>query len=82
MNEKIENVLICNDCVNYISNGELPAETSAEEDLDIEHGARYLEIKYKFGSVGVDRGYSLSSCDCCGTTLHGNRHEYDNLGFK
>lgn len=82
MSNKIENVLICDNCALYISNGELPHDTSAEDDLDIEHGARYLDITYKFGSVGEERGFSVKPCECCGSTLAGNRHEYDNTGIK
>lgn len=82
MSNKIENVLICDDCVNYISNGELPPDSSIEDDLDIQHGAEFLAITYKFGSVGVERGFSVMHCDCCGSSLAGNRHEYDNLGLK
>lgn len=78
---KIQNVLICDLCVMYIANGELPADSSEEEDQDIIHGASYLDIKYKFGSVGEFKGYSIQPCECCGSKLHGNRHEYDNAGL-
>ncbi|QYC52652.1 hypothetical protein [Salmonella phage SSBI34] len=79
---KIENVLICQDCAIYISNGELPANTSPEDDQDIIHGAEYLDISYKFGSVGSNLGFSINPCACCGSRLAGDRYEYDNLGLK
>ena len=81
MSKKL-NVVICEACAHYISNGELPAETTHEEDQDIIHGAEYLAISYKFGSVGEQLGFSIAPCECCGDRRHGERYEYDNLGAK
>lgn len=82
MSNKVENVLICEACALYINNGELPADSNDETDNDIIHGAEYLAITYKFGSVGEERGFSVKACECCGDRLAGVRYEYDNLGVK
>ena len=83
MSEKIENVLICEDCALYFNNGgELPEDTSFDRDMQIHNGAKRFYPLYKYGSVGENKGFSIAGCDCCGTKLHGERYEWDNAGLK
>lgn len=82
MSEKIENVLICEDCALYLANGDLPVDTLEEQEEHIKYHAQRLTSHYKYGSVGENKGFSISSCDCCGTKLHGDRYEWNNAGLK
>lgn len=82
MSEKIENVLICEDCAFYLVNGELPPDAMEEEEEHIKYHAHRLISHYKYGSVGENKGFSISSCDCCGTKLHGDRYEWGNAGLN
>lgn len=64
----------CTDCLILIANGDTPPE------LDETATAAWLaEIDRRWGdtplTVGDEAGFSWSSCDCCGSTLGGDRHE-------
>lgn len=83
MSEKIENVLICEDCALYFNNGgELPDDTTFARDMEIHKGAKAFYPIYKFGSVGESVGFKISSCDCCKTKAHGERYEWNNAGLN
>lgn len=82
MTDKIENVLICEDCALYLANGDLPVDALEEQEEHIKYHAQRLTSHYKYGSVGENKGFSIAKCDCCGTKLHGNRYEWDNAGLK
>jgi len=53
-----------------------------EQEEHIKYHAQRLTSHYKYGSVGENKGFSISACDCCGTKLHGERYEWDNAGLK
>lgn len=82
MSEKIENVLICEDCALYLANGDLPVDALEEQEEHIKYHAQRLTSHYKYGSVGENKGFSISSCDCCGKKAHGDRYAWDNAGLK
>ena len=66
--------LICTDCAVYISNDELPSDSTPYRDWVIKDGAEKVRQQLKHPSVGDEYGFSTQPCWACGSALHGNRH--------
>ena len=74
--EPIE-IEVCQDCINYIANGEVPPE------LELSEIAKYqaliednwpVECFYlALGGTGL--GFSHEPCDCCGSSKFGQRYQ-------
>lgn len=85
-----DGILLCEDCLFAAVNGDvtgvsdIPGITAAERIQAIESGLSKLgaNLVPDFDSEtnkGIDE-YSVRPCDCCGTKLHGSRHEFAILG--
>ena len=73
---------VCADCLMFIANGDLPTDDDPERDAEIIAG---VEREQASGSHlcagGIDDdpdapdegGFSWSSCDCCNSSLGGDR---------
>lgn len=87
--EIIDGQRVCTDCILFIANGELPDEphddgTPRHWGDDEPHGPRAQQIlagvehdlpgSWALGNGEVDE-FAVSPCDCCGTTLGGERHD-------
>ena len=63
---------ICVDCVMAIANGDMPEDKETrervEKGLTLEDGCNWV-----LGDG--ENEFSWSSCDCCGSSLGGSRHE-------
>jgi len=60
---------VCDDCLQYLVNGELPPDSTPERDAEITEG-----VCDAYTTTGEEQEFSLSSCDHCGTPLAGARH--------
>lgn len=71
-------LMVCDECVQYTAYGELPADTSINQDEEFIRNIQenWPSEKY-FVMLGDSRTYdehSVLPCDCCGTKMHGPRH--------
>lgn len=79
-----DGILLCVDCLFAAVNGDVSGIESDERVLAVEAGLERLgpHLVPDFDSEtnkGIDE-YSVRPCDCCGTKLHGSRHEFAILG--
>lgn len=63
---------VCQDCMIFIANDELPDDASPERHSEITEGVAALP-GYPCSGDETDE-FSRSACDCCGTSLAGSRH--------
>jgi len=70
----IGDLWVCEDCLIYIANGELPE--SEEESEAIKHGIE-REHPYQWVADSDEESdrFSWSACDCCASGLGGVRHK-------
>jgi hypothetical protein len=67
-------LMICQDCLIYVANGELPDE---RPDLEWEIQATLDRPSRDVcpGDSENDGTFSSEPCECCGSTLGGSRHQ-------
>ena len=58
---------VCNDCIDLIANGELPADTDQDTDQVLIDGT--IGVMYD----GEELGFSYKPCQCCNRKLGGDR---------
>lgn len=78
----IDDQWICQDCLFFIANGDLPSATGGSEEADARviagcereaaAGGHWALDSAEDGSDTLD--FSRSDCDCCGSSLGGSRH--------
>jgi hypothetical protein len=61
---------VCDDCLQYIVNGELPPDTAQERDAEITDGSLGMFATH----TNEEQEFSTHICDHCGTPLAGRRH--------
>ena len=79
----IDDCYVCSDCLVFIANGDLSgldndpdtadgreAEIIAGIEKEAEAGGHWVG-----GDSEKDHEFSRSSCDCCGTSVEGSRHQ-------
>lgn len=86
--ETKDTVYVCVDCLQWLANADPSSldyhydETTAAERLEeIKAGERSLVESIPGGSIVAGNGendddFSRSPCGCCGSRLHGSRHEF------
>jgi len=67
-------LLVCVDCLMAIANGEFP-ENEARASQVINGLDRWADEGYHLAAGDNDGGFSWRGCDCCGSSLGGDRHE-------
>jgi len=60
---------VCDDCLQYLVNGDLPPDSAPERDAEIIDGSLR-----DAAPTGEENKFSTSRCDHCGTPLAGGRH--------
>lgn len=60
---------VCDDCLQFLVNGELPPDSTPERDAEIADGSLS-----DAAPTGEETEFSINSCDHCGTPLAGRRH--------
>ncbi len=60
---------VCDDCLQFLVNGELPPDSTPERDAEIADGCLS-----DAAPTGEETEFSIDSCDHCGTPLAGARH--------
>lgn len=85
-----DGILLCDDCLFAAVNGDvtgvgdMPGITAAERIQAIESGldklGPHLVSDFDSETDGGIHEHSVRPCDCCGTKLHGSRHEFAILG--
>lgn len=71
----IEGFWVCVDCVQFIANGELPADADAARENEILHGVNNQEGYTWTLGCEIEPSFSWRYCDCCGSLLGGDRYE-------
>jgi hypothetical protein len=79
-----DGIQLCEDCLFAAVNGDVSGIESDERVLAVEAGLEKLgpHLVSDFDSEsgkGICE-HSVLPCDCCGTKLHGSRHEFAILG--
>ncbi|RLA61249.1 MAG: hypothetical protein DRQ89_11665 [Epsilonproteobacteria bacterium] len=73
---KVENkISVCVDCINFIANGELPADTTESQDkawVD-KINANWPPGEQQLVDADEHAGFETTPCDCCDSPLHGDR---------
>ena len=64
---EFEALSVCNDCIDLIANGELPADTDQDTDQVLIDGT--IGVMYD----GEELGFSYKPCQCCNRKLGGDR---------
>lgn len=62
---------VCQDCLMYLANNELPTDSNTERDKAIVDGVHSLHHPAVDGHC---LGFSYSPCDCCQSPLGGDRY--------
>lgn len=65
---------VCSACVNAIASDCFDGLTDKEEAI-IRQGIHRWSLKGYWLAIGNDLGFTWQSCDCCGSTLGGDKHE-------
>lgn len=76
-------VKVCTDCLVYVANGELPDDAARRYDITkgeevLTEGFRWVLTKgfrWVLAPGDESTAFSKQSCDCCRTTLAGERHQ-------
>jgi len=84
MNVIRDDLWFCVDCMFYAVNGDLPTDSTPEEDARIESGASKLgpNVVPDFDTE-TDEGhedFARYGCDCCGSRLAGEMYRFAILG--
>lgn len=79
-----DGLMLCEDCLMVACNGDASGIESDERVAAVNKGLDALgpHLVPDFDNE-TERGihdFSRSPCDCCGTRLHGSRHEFAILG--
>jgi len=65
---------VCVDCAIFIANGELPDDDAAAAAV-VEGVERELPAQWVMAcGEDCEGGFAWTPCDCCGSTLGGERH--------
>lgn len=82
-----EAVWVCQDCLFWLANGEMPPEASEEEEARILAGERAETDKGLHWAANWDsetgegiQDFSWRHCECCWSGLGGSRHRMALLG--
>ena len=76
----VERLMACVDCLNLVANGE-PSDDNPHHERDIQDHLSLTPHQWlECGDDGKDWEFSWHSCECCGSTLGGSRHELVVLG--
>lgn len=78
-----QKIMVCNDCFQPIVNGDFSAldywyrPKQARERMEaVKDGMNKLTANGEHLALGDKRvEFAKSPCECCGSTLHGERHE-------
>lgn len=65
-------ISVCSDCAMFIANGELPEEDGNKLISAIESNWKDLSGQIVLGDNDTEE-FSWSPCECCGSSLGGNR---------
>ena len=85
--EILEEWSVCGDCLQFIANDDTTglsyyySDDEVDEKIaDMQRGLDGLEDGRYAVASGEDLGFCRSSCDCCGSYLHGDRYLINILG--
>lgn len=65
---------VCVDCIMAIANGDYP-ENNGRAVAVVNGEGRWADDGYHLVAGSGECGFSRTPCDCCGSHLHGDRHQ-------
>ena len=87
MPEQLDEWSVCTDCLMYIVNDDATGLSHHMTDEEVDERIAMMDKALEeagghavFGAA--DLGFSRTSCDCCRTPLHGDRHVVVILGVR
>jgi hypothetical protein len=66
--------MVCIDCLLAVANNDTTGIGSEEREREVLAGVARIGIA-AVGDYENDETFSKDACECCGTRLHGSRHE-------
>lgn len=75
----IDTLSACQDCLFYVANGDEP-DDGRDIEADIQATLGHASGLLCCGDSDQDDEFSWSSCQCCGSTLGGSRHQIIVMG--
>lgn len=80
----IYNIEVCQDCLLFIANGDLPNDSTEQEDKNFMASiqAQWPTEKYQLCADGDELGFCQYSCECCCSPLGGQRYRVNVIERK
>lgn len=75
MSYETHDILVCVDCILFLANGETTEHTTPESVAISQDVQWPLADGWRLVPGSAAQGFSWSSCDGCGCTFGGERHE-------